>query len=197
MHNFSLWQHETRPLLFHTLTQTATRQMWSTAWLHPVCVLASALSSQRSLSELGLVMVDCRDLNLKLWIIRLREITDSIPFFQQPSPAPIPTSPSGWWGPALCCCLDPRASSWAAGDPCSTAPDTAPLLPPGQNTTPARQHTQWHEEKDAFIKQTKLQWKAALLSAAFRVYAMNLSGVSPNRVQKWWKNEAQWSTQRL
>lgn len=103
------------------------------------------------------------------WIIKLRAVKSHsltpIPFFQRPFPARLPISPSGWQGPALCCCRDPRASSWAAGDPCLAAPDTAPPSPPRQNTTPARKHThtQWHEENYASVQQTKLHLKTALL----------------------------------
>lgn len=62
----------------------------------------------------------------------------NIPFSQRPSPARIPTCPSGLRGPAQCCCRDPRASWWAADDPCSAAPGRAPPSPPRQNTTPER-----------------------------------------------------------
>lgn len=124
---------------------------------HVLCVLASILSVHHSLGALGSQAYNCRVMaqlyvsglspgtwgceslsKEQCWCAMLATALTNIPFSQRPSLARLPICPSGWQGPAPCCCLDPRASRRAAGDPCSAAPDTAPPSPPRRNTTPAR-----------------------------------------------------------
>lgn len=100
-----------------------------------------------------------------------------LPFYRWPSSARLPTSPSGWRGHAPWCCLGPRVSWRAAGDPCSAAHDTAPPWPQRQNTTPVRR------------KRKKIQWqpgKKCLCQWGYLEFrAVHLSAGNPSLVQKW------------
>lgn len=103
-------------------------------------------------------------LTVSLWLSLGRESLGRnalahIPFSQQTSPAPTPTCPSGWPGPARCCCLGPQVSQPRAAGPCSAAPGRAPPWPPRLNTTPAR-------SRGARVRQSRsrhcLSWRASL-----------------------------------
>ena len=109
---------------------------------------------------------------------------NAVPFSQQPSPAPPPISPSGWRGPAPCCCPDPRALWRGAADPCSSAPDTAPPSPRRQNTTPARNNETRGERCFSSNGLNYSFWTTMWESAEMNLSVHFIFILA----QKWWKN---------